>query len=172
MVPIFSILFSAYPFLVGDESGIDSLYRILGIDEKKVVYGRYITAIMIVLVNAILGSILFVAISLMIKSDELLMSLSINFLTTSFISIFIIILQYPSYFKYGYTKAKTMVAMPFLIMGILICIGVSFKKQFSFLLGKVSENPTLVIACILILFIFIFIMSMYFSKKWYVERDF
>lgn len=102
-------------------------------DEKKVVYGRYITAIMIVLVNAILGSILFVAISLMIKSDELLMSLSINFLTTSFISIFIIILQYPSYFKYGYTKAKTMVAMPFLIMGILIFIGVSFKKIFFFI---------------------------------------
>lgn len=43
-VQMFAILFSSYPFLVGEESGIDPLYKLFGIDSKDVVRGRYLLA--------------------------------------------------------------------------------------------------------------------------------
>ena len=46
---IFAIIYSSYPFLVGDEAGLDGLYKIFGIKNRDVVIGRYIFAIILFL---------------------------------------------------------------------------------------------------------------------------
>ena len=71
---VFAVLFSSYPFLVGNESGIDSLYGILGIKRENVVYGRYIWSMLInifgIVLGIIFGSIISIFLYLLIKLER------------------------------------------------------------------------------------------------------
>ncbi len=173
---LFATIFSGYPFLVGDESGIDSLYRIFGIKTYNVVYGRYISAFLLSIFSFVVGLILFFVSSLVLKHD-------INFskdvietiLMFQFAFIFIVSLQYPLYFKYGYTKAKTLAILPFMFLGICVYIFSVFKKEILDIIMKIGKNGNLFIivsTTILVLSIFLIVTSIMVSKKMYRKRDF
>lgn len=168
---MFCILFCSYPFLVGDESGIDALYGAFGIQRDKVVYGRYIWSNLVVIVCLIIGIVFSGIVSFLIneviKVQELLYIVPIIFL----ISNLIIASQYPFYFKYGYAKSKIIMTSIFFILAILAFVIVYFKD---FLIKPVEilfNNMYLLIFCSLLFFIILYFSSIIASIKVYKNRE-
>ncbi|WP_416334967.1 ABC-2 transporter permease [Anaerococcus sp. DFU013_CI05] len=168
---IFSMIFSSYPFLVGENSGIDGLYRIFSIDCKDVVVGRYILAGLLYIMTSLIGLIFYLIITL-IKSIpmniDILITLAINFLVYAVVTA----LQYPIFFKYGYTKAKTYALIPIFIIGIIAMSLGFFIKDFKQILSFLEQNKSMILISVIILVVVIIFISIKLAIKSYKKRDF
>ena len=168
---IFSIVYSSYPFLIGEEAGIDSLYRIFGIKSEKVVLGRYVFAL-ILFIFALLISIVFsIIFSFLVKTYDIR-----EFLATSFayllVYLLVICFKYPLYFKFGYKKAKSISALTFALIGLLYFLVMALKDSLSDLFIFMENNIFMTLLISLILVLVIFIISIKSSQKFYKNRDF
>ena len=171
MTLTFAVMFSANPFLLGENSGIDALYKIFSIDSKKAVIGRYILAGLIFIVVSLLGFSIYAIVSLIknIPLDlDMLMYLGMNFVLFGIIISF----QYPMFFKSGYTKAKTFWFLPILIIAIIGMILGYFIKDFDPILNFVLENQRMIIVGLFILVVVFLAVSIILSIKFYKKRDF
>lgn len=171
MTLAFAVMFSTTPFLLGENSGIDALYKIFSIDSKKVVIGRYILAGLIFIVASLLGFSIYTIVSLIknIPLDlDMLMYLGTNFVLFGIIISF----QYPMFFKSGYTKAKTFGYLPILIIGILGMFLGYFIKDFDPILNFVLENQRMLIIGICILLVLFLTISIKLFINFYKKRDF
>lgn len=166
-----AMLYSSYPFLVGENSGIDGLYKLLAIDSREVVIGRYILALIFYFCSSILGIIFYLIVArikdLSIDLD-ILFSLGINFLVFAII----ISLQYPIYFRYGYAKAKTWIILPIFIIGIIAMLAGFFIKDFDQAINFIYQNKELIIIISIILVILIITISIKLAMNFYKKRDF
>lgn len=168
---IFSIVYSSYPFLIGEEAGIDSLYRIFGIKSEKVVLGRYVFAL-VLFIFALLISIVFSTIfSFFVETADIR-----EFLATSLAYLLVylvfISLKYPLYFKFGYKKAKSISALTFALIGLLYFLVMALKDSLSDLFIFMENNIFMTLLISLILVLVIFIISIKSSQKFYKNRDF
>ena len=172
LTQLFGILYSSYPFLVGDESGIDALYGAFAIERKKVVYGRYIWSNLVIIICLIISITFSVLVSILIKEaievDELIYIIPIMFI----ISNLIIAGQYPFYFKYGYAKSKIIMTSMYFIMAVLTFIMVYFKDILIKNMGFLFNNIYLLIFSSLLFFIILYISSIIASVKAYKNREF
>lgn len=168
---VFGILFCSYPFLVGDESGIDALYGAFGIERKNVVYGRYIWSNLVILICLIIGIVFSVIVSILIneaiKVQELIYIIPIVF----FISNFVIASQYPFYFKYGYAKSRIIMSSMFFIMAILAFSISYFKNSLMKPLEILFNNVYLLIFGSLLFFAILYLSSIATSIKLYKKRE-
>ncbi|WP_311481966.1 ABC-2 transporter permease [uncultured Anaerococcus sp.] len=171
MAMVFGIIFSSYPFLLGENAGIDGLYRIFGISSKELVIARYIMAYIIFISVSIFGIIYYLFIAL-VKDYPIGMDIfemiGINFLFFTLMICF----QYPIYFKYGYAKARTFGFLPILIIGILGMVGGYFIKDSGPIISFVEENQKILLIGLIILVILFLIISIKLAIKFYKKRDF
>ena len=168
---IFAVIFSSNPFLLGENSGIDALYKIFSIDSKNVVIGRYILACLLFIATSTIGLIVYTIISLVKNMSidiDILMYIAIDFVIYSII----IFIQYPIFFKYGYTKAKNFIFLPIFIVVIIGMIAGSLIKDFRPILNFVKENQTMIIIGLIILVVLLLLVSIKLSINFYKKRDF
>lgn len=168
---IFSIVYSSYPFLIGEEAGIDSLYRIFGIKSEKVVIGRYVFAL-VLFIFALLISIVFSTIfSFFVETTDIK-----EFFATSFayllVYLIFISLKYPLYFKFGYKKAKSISALTFALIGILTFLVMTFKDSLNYFFVLMENNIFMTLLISLLLVLLITFISINLSQKFYKRRDF
>ena len=168
---IFSIVYSSYPFLIGEEAGIDSLYRIFGIKSEKVVLGRYVFALLL-FIFALLISIVFSTIfSFFVETADIR-----EFLATSLAYLLVylvfISLKYPLYFKFGYKKAKSISALTFVLIGLLSFIVMALKDSLNDLFIFMENNIFMTLLISLLLVLLIVFISIKVSQKFYKNRDF
>ena len=67
IVSVFVTIYLSYPFAVGEQNGIDPLYRILGLTRKEVVLGRYLWAFSMNLIGILFGLLLSFLLSLLLS---------------------------------------------------------------------------------------------------------
>lgn len=166
-----AMLYSSYPFLVGENSGIDGLYKLLAIDSKDVVIGRYILALLFYFASSILGCTFYLIVATIKDFPidlDILYGIGINFL----VFVIIICLQNPIYFKYGYAKAKTWILLPIFIIGIIGMIAGFFIKDFERVINFIYQNKELIIIFSIILLILVIAISFKLAVKFYKKRDF
>lgn len=168
---IFSIVYSSYPFLIGEEAGIDSLYRIFGIKSEKVVLGRYVFAL-ILFIFALLISIVFSTIfSFFVETADIR-----EFLATSlaYLLVYLVFIsfKYPLYFKFGYKKAKSISALTFVLIGLLSFLVMALKDSLNDLFIFMENNIFMTLLISLLLVLTIVIISIKSSQKLYKKRDF
>ena len=171
-VQMFAVLFSGYPFMVGEESGIDPLYKLFSISSKDVVKGRYLLATVSVVIMLVVGVIMAMLIGLAYPMEDLFNSLLLTAPCIGMISLIIIFIEYPIYFKYGYKKGKTLTAVPMLLLAIGAVCSAYFNESLKSILQFLVMNPFLAIAVICIIFIIIVGVSIQLSNKLYARRDF
>ncbi len=168
---MFIMLFSSYPFMVGEESGIDTLYATFGIKKEDVVLGRYIWGLILTLIGLVVGFILAFITTILIKEDfnllENLLSILANFISLSII----ISIQYPLYFKYGYKKAKTIISSMFISVMIIIFALSHFKDKLQGFVDFIIHNPYLSLGIVLLIWIFMYFVSIKISTNIYKKRD-
>lgn len=168
---IFTLLFATYPFLVGEESGIDSLYAAFGIKRKKVVLGRYIWGHLIILMSLLVGSFLAGIITIVLKKNFYALEHLYSIIGVFVFSGIIISIQYPLFFKYGYKKAKTVVSGLFTLIAVLIFALGYFRESVKGVIGFVINYPYLLVATVLLIWILVNFTSIKLSIDIYKNRD-
>ena len=171
-VQMFAVLFSGYPFMVGEESGIDPLYKLFSISSKDVVKGRYLLATVSVVIMLVVGVIMAMLIGLAYPMEDLFNSLLLSAPCIGMISLIIIFIEYPIYFKYGYKKGKTLTAVPMLLLAIGAVCSTYFNESLKSILQFLVMSPFMAMAVICIIFIIIIGVSLQLSNKLYARRDF
>ena len=171
-VQMFAILFSGYPFMVGEESGIDPLYKLFSISPKDVVKGRYLLATVSVMIMLVVGVVMAMIIGLAYPMKDLFYSLLLAAPCIGIISLIIIFIEYPIYFKYGYKKGKTLTAVPMLLLAIGSVCSAYFNETLKSIILFLVMNPFIAMIVICIIFIIIIGVSLQLSNKLYARRDF
>ncbi|MGO3751716.1 MAG: ABC-2 transporter permease [Peptoniphilaceae bacterium] len=169
---MFAMLFSGYPFMVGEEDGIDPLYKLFSIDPKDVVKGRYLLATVAVIIMLVIGVILAIIIGFVWSIENLLYMLLYTTPITGFIVLTIIFIEYPIYFKYGYKKGKTLASMPMLLLAICAVCYAYFGEYFKPILKFITINKFAGMGLIFGTFFILLLISLRFSNKLYSKRDF
>lgn len=168
---IFTMIYSSYPFLLGDESGIDSLYRMFSINPQKVVIGRYLVSLILFVAMSLIAFVLYILSSLALHAIDL-EPLAGTFFLYSAIYLVMICFQYPLYFKYGYTKAKILSMLPFLFVGAIGMAGYYFREQIAAILPRIAQHRGVILFCSFVLVLLIVTASMRTSIRVYRKRDF
>ena len=168
---IFSIVYSSYPFLIGEEAGIDSLYRIFGIKSEKVVLGRYVFALVLFIFALLISIVFSIIFSFFVETADIR-----EFLATSlaYLLIYLVFIsfKYPLYFKFGYKKAKSISALTFVLIGLLSFLVMALKDSLNDLFIFMENNIFMTLLISLILVLVIVIISIKSSQKLYKKRDF
>lgn len=164
-------IISTYPFLVGDKTGIDSLYRVFGLKEKEIVLGRYVSSLLVAVAIQIIAIFLAWILSLFIKTEDFWMMILSVIPVYLIMSQLLVCLQYPFYFKYGYTKAKLMMSMTFILFGVIGFIASYFREQTLQIIVWGANHKFLIILLMLTILAVIYYVSIYYSTKWYQEKD-
>lgn len=171
MILFYAVMFSSNLFLLGENSGIDSLYKIFSIGSKKVVIARYILAGLIFIVASLLGFSIYAIVSL-IKNMPIGLDMSMVIVINYVLYAIIISVQYPIFFKSGYIKAKTFKFLPIFIIAIIGMALGYFIKDFGPILNFVLENQRMLIIGLCILIVLMLTISITLSIKFYKKRDF
>ena len=123
------LLVMTYPFAIAEKNSTDKLYATLSLKRKNVVIGRYVfvmvavlAGMLIVLCESVLISAIF---GLDMAVNELLFTLCVlGFIISATVSI-----QYPLFFKLGYTKAKVFTYLPLILVAVLVGIMPTLSKS-------------------------------------------
>ncbi len=177
MTLFFIMSFATYPFAASDQNNLDILYLILGYDRKDVVLGRYGTVLSIYILGICLETILYVIVSLVLRTPINLMELLFLNAVLRFTIIVGQSFQIPSYFKEGYLKSKLTTYLPYIIFFALFMIVYTLiEKEILFNLSIVNtfiETQFYLIALILLIMaLAIFAISYKLSQKYYMRREF
>lgn len=168
---IFSIVYSSYPFLIGEEAGIDSLYRIFGIKSEKVVIGRYVFALVLFIFALLISIVFSIIFSFFVETADIR-----EFLATSlaYLLVYLVFIsfKYPLYFKFGYKKAKSISALTFVLIGLLSFLVMALKDSLNDLFIFMENNIFMTLLISLLLVLLIVFMSIKVSQKLYKKRDF
>lgn len=171
MSSMFSITFSSYPFLIGEKSGIDPLYRLMGIKEREVVQGRYISALLLTILLNLLGMGISWLFAIAFKIPDFFEGMIPFAIGSLAISLFYILLQYPLFFKFGYTKAKSLVGFGLMGIGLLIFLILQFTQDLKSMFTTLHQSPRLFLTGLGGFLFILFIGSMILSARFYQQKE-
>jgi hypothetical protein len=175
-------LFTAYPFAICEQCNLDALYITLAVNRRTVVAGRYL---FVLLMNAacIVFSFVFATIGVfgarafgIFQNGGLGSIWSIVFLTGALILVQMI--QLPIFFKLGYTRAKFLSILPFMLIMAAFAAFASLARDtsiiadFSDTLGKLFGSESLTAAILAAFLILIIFCSYRASMSVYSKREF
>ena len=172
MTQIFALLISSYPFMVGEETGIDPLFKILGIAPKEVVKGRYLVSILFVVCLLVVGIILSLLMVFLYPTPDLFSLFLISVPTTFVFTTFVIFVEYPVFFKIGYAKGRMIASLPFLIMGILFALAQAFPSALKEIANYFLQHRSEMLIGAFVLWALIGYVSIMLSQKFYSKRNF
>lgn len=178
MLMMYGVIYSSYPFAVGDKNGIDTLYATIPLKKSNIVAGRYIFALSL---NIIVGAVaLAVSAALMIALGkefnliETIMTILVCFALFSIVEA----VQLPIYFKLGYAKAKflaylPLAAFPAAVVAISAFVGKDTLLPFiENMFSWMQENGLYAIILIAVIWVLIMFFSGLLSYHFYKKREF
>jgi len=178
MLMAFAALYASYPFAIGEKSSIDVLYTTLSIKRNTVVLGRYLFALILDLSAGLFAYIFsFILLTVMQKGFNFMESLYVILVLFLAFSLLHAI-QLPIYFKLGYTKAKFLTYLPFIILPLMVVVFSSFfgdifsLERISGLLDWFAANHLATALTGAVIWFGIMAISYRVSLSLYEKRDF
>jgi len=178
IVMAFALMYSSYPFAVGEKNGIDQLYATLPIGKRNVVLGRYGFVVALDVMSGIAACIfLFImqtALQRTFNLQETLLTVLVLFAVYTFLQA----IQLPIYFKLGYAKAKFLAYLPLAVFPLVtISVGTRFSEVDWILLVEnalawISDNQFFAVAVSVIVWTAIMSVSCGISLSFYKKREF
>lgn len=171
-----SLMIMTYPFVTGEDSGTERLYRMIGMEDEDTVRGRYLYSIVVFLV-ATLAAIVIMNVVNLAKNGELLIgeSLASGGLYLAMYILFTDI-NLPIFFAVGHKKAKA-VAGAVLITATLIVVGISgfaasaFPKEVKALYQWASAHVLLIVLLGIVFLALMTVLSYTVALKKFKKRD-
>ena len=177
-IMVLGALYVSYPFAVAEKNDLDALYCTLSLSRKQVVRGRYLFALAIDLLFALLAVILSAAVSLVMGVETDILQLLIAVLVMLLIYGLVQAIQLPIFFKMGYTKAKFFSYLPFVgwPAAVMLFAAVADKGDITAwlysILRWIEANPAITVLLALALWAAAVFVSFGLSLKFYRNRDF
>ena len=171
------MLMMSYPFAITEKNGLDMLYGTLSLDRKTVVTGRYLFALTLELLCGVSAIVFAWLLSKVIGAPFVLEEIIVTLCILSGIFSFIVAVQFPIYFKLGYSKAKFMALIP---MAIIFPVAVKLKdiaKLFNLdiswdnLSTILEENYVAVSLAPVIIGLMLILLSSLLSRAIYAGKD-
>ena len=171
-----SLMIMTYPFVTGEDSGTERLYRMIGMEDEDTVRGRYLYSIAVFLVATLVALVIMNGVNLL-KNGELLIgeSLASGGLYLAMYILFMDI-NVPIFFAVGHKKAKA-VAGVVLIAATLIVVGISgfaasaFPEEVKALYLWASGNVFLIVLLGIVLLVLMTLLSYTVALIKFKERD-
>lgn len=178
MIMMYGLFYAAYPFAIGDKTQTDILYASLPLKKHHIIAGRYLFALCVNLVTAVLSIAISALVAVVFQKEFDLLPSIIAVLICFVLYVLVEALQFPIYFKFGYTKAKLMAFLPILFVPFSIALLTSLVQKevwmltLSNLFFWVEAHVLLVIIALIILLCFVIMLSAAISLRIYQKRDF
>ena len=173
-----ALLYSSYPFAVGEKNGIDQLYFTLPMNKRNVVLGRYGFVVALDVIGGIAACVLLFVLQTITQQTFNLQETLLTTLVLFAVYTFFQAIQLPLYFKLGYAKAKFLAYVPFALFPLfIIVIGSVFSEvdwtgMVENILLRMSDNQFLTAAICVIIWTAIMFISYSVSFYCYKKREF
>ena len=174
LVLVFGTYIAGSVFSVEEKNHIDKLYGILPLKKSDMVAGRYIYALIIGLVNSVIGGIFGFASSLIVNaglsSVTLLSTVSLAFLYFCFA----VSIAFPVYYKFSFTKAYVFTMIPIylvVLFGVFLARRTGFNDSVGQAFQFLSGAPVLLLLFGLIIGLIFFVISAYISVSVYKHKE-
>ncbi len=178
MYAMYVMLILSYPFAVGEQNSLDTLYASLSLKRRNIVQGRYLLAVASffgVSLLAFVTSLIGIALNKEVEWNEFLFSISVSFVVFAFFAS----VQLPIYFKMGYSKGKIPAMLPILLIsagfiasGLLLKDGSSLNASTDALFQLITANLALWFLGCAATGALILIISCFISIRFYEKREF
>lgn len=171
------MLVISYPFAIIDKNHLDILYGTLSLSKKSIVIGRYLFVLLLTIVCAILSIVCSLILSSIIKEEIVISQLLLIVCSMFTVLSLVISLQYPIYFKYGYTKAKMIAMIPlFTVFAIIIMVPsiaklAGWNLSLTNLFDNLTSNAHLLCIGLIFIGLMFLLISYFISYKLYNKKD-
>lgn len=170
----------SYPFAIGEKNNLDALYATLSLSRREVVAGRYLfvlafnlCAVMGAMILGILGMTVARAVGMDVSPGNPLW-VFVAFGAALLVQSVLL----PTYFKFGYTKAKFISIIPFaVIMAAFFAFAFitrthSFFADTSWFIELLADNAILIVGLATVAVALIVLASYRLSQSFYSRREF
>jgi hypothetical protein len=178
MIMMYGLFYTAYPFAIGEKTQADILYASLPINKGQIVLGRYLFALWINLVTGVLAALLTFVTSLLLGQPFDGPSCGVAVISCFFLFTIVEFIQFPIYFKMGYTKAKIIALLPVLLLPFSVAALGSivpeelWKPAFFDFAFWVEQHPIAALLRVLVVWAVLLLISIYVSYRNYEKREF
>lgn len=170
----YGVIMVSYPFALSEKNNIENFYGTLSLKKRNIVNGRYIFTLGTMIFFTILSYIIMIVGNVILKQGLEYSELLFVLVTGFFMSLILVSLQLPTYFKLGYTKGKIFTYVPFFV----IAIGVSLlgslmgesTEKFKAIAAYIENNPVMVSIFLILCGLLIFEISNIVSQRLYINR--
>ena len=171
-----SLMIMTYPFVTGEDSGTERLYRMIGMEDEDTVRGRYLYSFVVFLVATLAALVIMNGVNLA-KNGELIIgeSLAVGGLYLAMYILFMDI-NVPIFFAVGHKKAKGVAGVA-LIAATLIVVGISgfaasaFPKEVKALYRWTSGHVLLIVLLGIVFLVLMTMLSYSVALKKFKKRD-
>lgn len=166
-IAIVTMLASSYLFSLAERSGLDTLYALARIGRAQVVRGRYATLLLAAMAGTALGILAYITVTLARGLDPLT-GLPEAALAAFDAMVWLIAVQCPVCFRWGYTKAR----FALLILVFVVAIGaMAVGSLLQFGVSAQQMNPAAGLAVFTVVTLAALAGSMALSTRWYSRRE-
>ena len=114
----YGVIMVSYPFALSEKNNIENFYGTLSLKKRNIVNGRYIFTLGTMIFFTILSYIIMIVGNVILRQGLEYSELLFVLVTGFFMSLILVSLQLPAYFKLGYTKGKIFTYVPFFVIAI------------------------------------------------------
>jgi len=178
IVMAFALMYSSYPFAVGEKNDIDQLYFTLPMSKRNIVLGRYGFVIALDILSGIVACLFLFVLQTILQRAFSLQETLLTTLVLFVVYTFFQAIQLPIYFKLGYAKAKFLAYMPIAIFPLVaVAVGSRFSEVdwvglVENILTWISANQIFAIAVSVIVWAAMMFLSYSISLRFYKKREF
>lgn len=171
-----SLMIMTYPFVTGEDSGTERLYRMIGMEDEDTVKGRYLYSIVVFLVATLAALVIMNGVNL-VKNGELLIGESLAS-GGGYLAMYILFMDInvPIFFAVGHKKAKAVTGVA-LIAATLIVVGISgfaasvFPEEVKALYQWASVHVLLIVLLGIVFLALVTMLSYTVALKKFKKRD-
>lgn len=178
IVMMYGLLYSAYPFAIGEKTKTDLLYASLPLQKSNLIYGRYLFTLCLNLGSAVIALLFTRVASVLLQQEFILWETLASIGGCLFLFTLIESIQLPFYFKLGYTKAKLFVFLPILLIPALIFFLFRVAQDYGLvgsvtnLSNQIAQNPLPFVFFSLLFWVLAISLSIFSSLRNYTKREF
>lgn len=170
----YGVIMVSYPFALSEKNNIENFYGTLSLKKRNIVNGRYIFTLGTMIFFTILSYIIMIVGNVILKQGLEYSELLFVLVTGFFMSLILVSLQLPAYFKLGYTKGKIFTYVPFFVIAIGVSLLGSLMREstekFKAIAAYIENNPVMVRIFLILCGLLIFEISNIVSQRLYINR--
>lgn len=171
-----SLMIMTYPFVTGEDSGTERLYRMIGMEDEDTVRGRYLYSLVVFLVATLAALVIMNGVNLA-KNGELLMgeSLASGGLYLVMYTLFMDI-NLPIFFAVGHKKAKgvaggALIATTGIVIAVSGFAASAFPNEVKVLYRWATTHLFLVVLGAVLIVAFLTALSYTIALRKFKKRD-